>query len=155
KKHTGKLTVNYNEAVEEALCFGWIDSLIKRIDEEKYMQKFTPRSDNSLWSELNKQRVKKMISEGKMTEAGLQKVRVAKQNGKWDEDTDAKKDFTLTSELISVLKSDKNAFEKFESLTPSHKRNYTTWIMSARKTETQERRMKNMIEMLKNGNNMF
>ena len=67
KKHTKKPSVYYNDAVEEALCFGWIDSLVKRIDDERYMQKYTPRNPNSSWSELNKQRVEKMIAEGKMT----------------------------------------------------------------------------------------
>ncbi|MGB2982026.1 MAG: hypothetical protein WBC77_12350, partial [Candidatus Zixiibacteriota bacterium] len=71
KKHTGKPRIPYDDAVEEALCYGWIDSTIKRIDEEKYAQKFTPRSEKSNWSELNKRRAKKMIREGRMTQAGL------------------------------------------------------------------------------------
>lgn len=74
KNHTGKPTIPYDVAVEEALCFGWIDSIVKRIDDERYMQKFTPRKTNSNWSELNKKRVKKMIKEGRMTEAGMAKI---------------------------------------------------------------------------------
>ncbi len=75
KKHTGKPRIPYDDAVEEALCFGWIDSIIKRIDEEKYTQKFSPRKQNSAWSDLNKKRVKKLIEEGKMTKAGYETVK--------------------------------------------------------------------------------
>jgi uncharacterized protein YdeI (YjbR/CyaY-like superfamily) len=70
KRHTGKPRVEYDDAVEEALCFGWIDSLVKRVDDDCYMQKFTPRKPNSKWSDSNRARVKKMIEAGLMTEAG-------------------------------------------------------------------------------------
>lgn len=78
KKHTGKPRIPYDDAVEEALCFGWIDSIVKRIDDEKYIQKYTPRKDKSIWSELNKKRTEKMIKQGRMTEAGLIKIQKAK-----------------------------------------------------------------------------
>lgn len=74
KKHTGKPGVSYEDAVEEALCFGWIDSIVRRIDDERYAQKFGPRKANSKWSESNKRRVRKMMEEGKMTAAGLAKI---------------------------------------------------------------------------------
>ena len=81
KKHTGKPSIPYNDAVEEALCFGWIDSLVRRIDEEKYMQKYTPRKPRSTWSKHNVRRVEKMIAEGKMTERGLGLYNYARENG--------------------------------------------------------------------------
>src|SRR6184192_690748 len=74
KKHTGQPRISYDDAVEEALCFGWIDSIVKRIDDEKFAQKFTPRRDGSKWSALNKRRLRKLVREGQMTEAGLAKV---------------------------------------------------------------------------------
>ena len=74
KKHTGKPRILYNDAVEEALCFGWIDSTIKRVDEEIYVQKFTPRKARSIWSDLNRKRAEKMINAGLMTSAGLIKI---------------------------------------------------------------------------------
>ena len=83
KKHTGKPTIPYDDAVEEALCFGWIDSLVKRIDDEKYTQKFTPRKNRSVWSESNKKRAKRTIKLGRMTGAGLHKIRAAKKSGEW------------------------------------------------------------------------
>ena len=83
KKHTGKPGLSYEEAVEEALCFGWIDGVMKRLDEEKYALRFSPRKKGSVWSELNKRRVAKLIKQGRMTEAGLAKVKEAKANGQW------------------------------------------------------------------------
>lgn len=74
KKHTGKPRIPYDDAVEEALCFGWIDSTVKRVDDEKFAQKFTPRKNKSNWSDLNKKRAKKMIREGRMTKAGFLKT---------------------------------------------------------------------------------
>jgi uncharacterized protein YdeI (YjbR/CyaY-like superfamily) len=71
KKHTGRPQIPYDDAVEEALCFGWIDSLVKTIDDERFAQKFTPRKEKSNWSESNKRRVRKLVREGRMTEAGL------------------------------------------------------------------------------------
>src|SRR5437762_12051170 len=83
KKNSGKSRVLYDEAVEEALCFGWIDSIMKPLDEEKYMQKFTPRNVKSVWSGWNKKRVEKLIAEGSMTDAGMKMIEIAKQNGSW------------------------------------------------------------------------
>ena len=85
KKPSGKPRVAYDDAVEEALCFGWIDSTIRKLDEDRYMQKFTPRNPGSVWSELNKRRVEKMIREGRMTQAGLSKIEAAKKSGEWQD----------------------------------------------------------------------
>src|SRR5258705_8023123 len=84
KKHTGRPVLDYEEAVEEALCFGWIDSLIKRIDDHKYCRKFTPRKDKSNWSSTNRKRLEKITKEGRMTEFGLAKVDAAKRSNKWE-----------------------------------------------------------------------
>jgi uncharacterized protein YdeI (YjbR/CyaY-like superfamily) len=155
KKHTKKPTVYYNDAVEEALCFGWIDSIVKRIDDERYMQKFTPRNEKSHWSELNKQRVERMLREGKMTDAGMIKIRKAKENGNWDDQTDAQKDFKFSKEIGALLDANAAAKDLFYQLPPSHKKNYIQWIMSAKKQETQIRRTMKMIELLLNGKSMF
>ena len=154
KKHTGKPRVPYNEAVEEALCFGWIDSIVKRIDDARYMQKFTPRNPKSNWSPSNKKRVEKLISLGKMAEAGIRTVEVAKENGKWDDQTDAQKTYTFSNELLELLKSNLKAFAEYSTLPASHKKQYTGWIMSAKKPETQFRRMKEMLRLLESGEKM-
>ena len=83
KKKTGKPSLPYEDAVEEALCFGWIDSLVKRVDEESYIQKFTPRKAASTWSASNKKRVQKMIRQGRMTPAGMLAIDEAKGRGSW------------------------------------------------------------------------
>lgn len=148
KKHTGKPRVAYNDAVEEALCFGWIDSIIKKIDDDTYMQKFTPRKPDSNWSALNKKRVQKMISEGKMTKAGMKLVETAKQNGKWEEKNIPQQNLELSDEILSMLKTHSKAFSYYQQLAPSHKKNYTNWVMSAKKPETKIKRSQEMIRLL-------
>ena len=86
KQHTGKPTLGYSESVEEALCFGWVDSLVRKLDEEKFARKFTPRKDNSSWSESNRKRVEKLIAQKRMTEHGLARVAAARASGTWDKD---------------------------------------------------------------------
>ena len=151
KKHTGKKRIPYDDAVEEALCFGWIDSIVKRIDEEKYAQKFTPRRSNSQWSEVNKKRVMKMIKVKKMTKAGLIKIKQAKKNGKWSEVAANKKEFVLTPDIKKVLTANKKAWENFNKLAPSYKKNYIGWITSAKKKETRDKRLKEALKTLERG----
>jgi uncharacterized protein YdeI (YjbR/CyaY-like superfamily) len=85
KKHAATPSITLDEATDEALCFGWVDSIMKRIDDEKYVLRYTPRRKRSNWSERNKKRVAELIERGRMTEAGLAKIDEAKQSGKWDE----------------------------------------------------------------------
>jgi uncharacterized protein YdeI (YjbR/CyaY-like superfamily) len=149
KKHTGKPRIPYDDAVEEALCFGWIDSTIKRLDDEKYCQKFTPRNDKSNWSEHNKKRVAKMIRQGKMTKAGMIKINAAKKNGEWNKKIVAEINFKMPSELSQLLSANKKAREFFKELSPSHKKQYIGWIASAKKEETREKRAGEAIRLLK------
>ena len=149
KKHTRKPRVAYIDAVEEALCFGWIDSVIQRLDDERYAQKFTPRRRNSKWSALNKRRVARLIKEGRMTEAGFTKL----------DYSNTEDDYGRTP-LRKVEESDpplflKKAFmgnpkvwDAFNLLAPSYRRNYIRWITAAKKKETQEKRMKEAIGLL-------
>ena len=150
KKHTGKPRIPYDDAVEEALCYGWIDSTIKRVDDEIYIQKFTPRNKRSKWSELNKQRVEKLIKQRKMVKPGLDKVNAAKENGDWDKVIEAVEvKYKMPEELKILLASDKKAATLFESLPPSQKKLYIAWIASAKKIETRERRAAEAFELLK------
>lgn len=146
KKHTKKETVTYAEAVEEALCFGWIDSLIKRIDDQTYMQKYTPRKKNSLWSLVNKNRVKKLIKEGKMTPTGMEQVEIAKKNGMWEKAYSAKKDIEIPDFFEKELKKNKQAFTYFFNLAKSYQNQYLGWILSAKREETRQKRIKIVIE---------
>jgi len=146
KKHTKKETITYNEAVEEALCFGWIDSLVRRIDDESYMQKYTPRKANSVWSLVNKKRVEKMISEGKMTTIGLDKVELAKKSGWWQKAYSSKTKFEIPQELLKALKLNPTAFKNFFNFPPSSQNNYIGWIISAKREETIKRRVEFVVD---------
>ena len=150
KKHTNKPRIPYDDAVEEALCFGWIDSTVKRIDDEKYCQKFTPRNLKSIWSEHNKKRVSKMITKGKMTKHGMEKVKAAKKKGEWYKTVEAVQEFNMPLELTRLLSTNKNAGEFFNELSPSHKKQYIGWIASAKKVETKEKRAGEALKLLKN-----
>ncbi len=149
KKHTGTPRIPYDDAVEEALCFGWIDSTVKRVDDEKYIQKFTPRKAKSIWSETNKQRIEKMINCGLMTEAGLAKVNHAKKNGSWEDSTPLYDANRIPPELKAALISNKVASDFYNNLAPSYKKQYNWWIVSAKREETREKRIKKAIRLLK------
>ncbi len=149
KKHTGKPRIPYDDAVEEALCFGWIDSTVKRIDDETYCQKFTPRNDKSNWSDHNKRRVIKMINQGKMTRVGMEKVKAAKSSGEWSKKMETIKEFNMPSELSQILSANKKANEFFNELSTSDKKQYIGWIASAKKVETKEKRAEEALKLLK------
>lgn len=151
KKVSSKPSINYQDALDEALCYGWIDSIIKRVDEDKYVRKFTCRNDNSKWSEINKARVEILIKKKKMTSYGLQKIKAAKGNGKWYEtdrpelNNESKSDFELE------LGKNKKAKEFFNKLSPSFQKQYLLWISSAKQMVTQEKRISESIKLLERG----
>lgn len=148
KKHTGKDRVDYNDAVEEALCFGWIDSIIRKIDDEKFAQKFTPRKASSNWSESNKKRIAKLEKLGIMSEAGIKSVQSAQETGKWDEIIDFPKLTEIHPDFETALKKHPVASEYFMSLAPSYKKHYVGWISAAKKDETRKRRIKEALDLL-------
>jgi uncharacterized protein YdeI (YjbR/CyaY-like superfamily) len=148
KKHAGKAGLTYVDALEEALCFGWIDGILKRIDDEKHTIRFTPRRKNSIWSEPNKKRVAKLIQEGRMTEAGLAKIREAKANGQWAKAA-TREDVTMVPpELTAALAENARARDNFEKLAPSYRKQFIYWIGTAKREETREKRIKTAIKLL-------
>ena len=151
KKATGQPTISYGAAVEEALCFGWIDSIIKKIDDTKYARKFTPRKDESKWSELNKKRASRMIKEGRMTEAGFSKIQIAKQNKRWAQHVRPKMDFDIPPEFANALNKNHRAKENFEKLAPTYRKQYVGWINIAKKPETKKKRIAESIALLQKG----
>ena len=148
KKHTGKVGVTYEEAVEEALCFGWIDGMMKRLDEEKYALRFSPRKKGSVWSELNKRRVAKLIKQGRMTTAGLAKVKEARANGQWRAAKLREDSTNIPADLRQALKANLQAWRNFDRLTPSHKRQYIYWTTSAKTDKTRQRRIMETIRLV-------
>lgn len=151
KRHTGKPTLSYNDAVEEALCFGWIDGIRKSIDDERYMHRFTPRRPDSRWSESNKKRVARMNEAGLMTVAGARAVRRARDSGKWDEPSRPDNHLSMPTELRNRLKKDDRARRFFLSLAPSYRRQYIAWIASAKRADTRQRRAEEALELLRSG----
>jgi len=151
KKETCKPTILYEAAVEEALCFGWIDSIIKKIDATKYARKFTPRKDNSKWSTLNKKRANKMINEKRMTDFGLDKILIAKKTGLWDQDARPQISLDIPPEFAKALAKNKKANVNFNKLSPSYRKQYIGWISVAKRVETKKRRVEESIALLKKG----
>jgi len=147
KKHSGRPRISYDEAVEEALCFGWIDSIVKRMDDEKFAQKFTPRRDSTRWSDLNKERLRKVIREGRMTEAGLAKVDLA-MLGDESQAKQSTGDADIPGFVRQALKANAKVWENFQSLSPSRRSAYIRLIMDAKKEETRERRVREAIALL-------
>jgi uncharacterized protein YdeI (YjbR/CyaY-like superfamily) len=151
RKEKSRPTIGYEDAVEEALCFGWIDSIIKRIDATKYARKFTPRKDNSKWSALNKKRANKMIKKGRMTDVGLAKIRKAKKTGLWERDGRPRISFDIPPEFAKALAHNKKAKENFDKLASSYRRHYIGWIAVAKRPETKKRRIEESIALLEQG----
>lgn len=148
-----KDSLRYAEAVEEALCFGWIDSTLRRIDDEKHMQRYTPRKAKSNWSALNKSRVSKLIESGLMTEFGLNSIKLAKQNGSWNRLDSVEIRMEIPAELKKAFKTNNSAKKIYEKLAPSRKKQIIWHIKSAKRIETKEKRVNDIINLLLQRNN--
>jgi len=146
KKASGKKRLEYSDAVEEALCFGWIDSTLRPLDDERYMQRFTPRKSNSGWSALNKQRVEKMIDQDLMAKAGLEKIEEAKRNGAWEK-LDHIEALRLPEDFEKALSKNKKAKTNFENFPQFTKKQFLYRINSARRPETRKERIKLLVKM--------
>ena len=141
-------TIKADEALEEALCFGWIDGLIKSIDEEKYIKKFTPRRNGSKWSETNKNIVNRLIKDRKVTEPGMKAVEEAKGNGNWDIPKREPVSNDQVEILIKALSGAEPALSNFLNMPPSVRRTYTGFYLDAKKEEIRINRLKKLIERL-------
>ena len=150
KKDTGKRKFNYAEAVEEALCFGWIDSRPRKLDHQRAMLKFTPRKPKSVWSKLNKQRIEKLIDQKLMTAAGMNKIEAAKKDGSWDTLNHA--DFhadnnSLPEYLEKALNKNNKALKNFRAFAPGYRKRFLFWIDSAKTPGTKAARIKQTLAM--------
>ncbi|WP_339866545.1 YdeI/OmpD-associated family protein [uncultured Algoriphagus sp.] len=138
-------TLSWSEAVDEALCFGWIDSTRRPIDNEKFMQYFSKRKAKSNWSRINKDKVKALIDQGHMMEAGYKSIEVAKENGSW-EILDEIEALVIPEDLKKELANHKGAFEYFDSLSKSNKKILLHWVLSAKRPETRQKRFAEIAE---------
>src|SRR5262249_17443047 len=153
--------ISYDHAVEEALCFGWVDSIVKRIDDKKFAQKFTPRRDWTSWSAINIRRVRKLIREGRMTEAGRAKIDLASFGEDGDlrsgvsagsgdprREKTSKGDLEIPRFIKQALMTNAKAWDNFRNLAPSHRRAYLRWLMEAKKDQARERRLREAVSRL-------
>jgi uncharacterized protein YdeI (YjbR/CyaY-like superfamily) len=145
KKHTRLPSLSYNDAVEEALCFGWIDSKIHPIDDDLYMQVFTPRKAKSAWSALNKTRVERLLAAGLMTPAGLSLVNAAKTSGTWDA-TKHVEELTFPPDLEKAIKANPDAARNWVSYSPSRRKGVLYRLAGAKRPETRARYLQEIIE---------
>lgn len=146
KKHTNKARIPYDDAVEEAVCYGWIDSTVKRIDDDKYAQKFTPRREKSNWSDLNIKKAKKLIKEGKMTKIGLALFNKRSVPQIKPAPAKSSKIIVLPLALKKALSKNKKARENFDNFAPGYRQLYIGWISSAKRKETVEKRIRQVIK---------
>ncbi len=148
KKHTGKATVAYMDSVEEAICFGWIDGIKKRVDDEKYAHKFTLRKVKSKWSPLNIRLAKKMIKERQMTNFGLTFFEKRIEYNKDFIKSHSSNEIVITPEIEQVLRNNEKAWSNFLKLAPSYKKQYIGWLISAKKELTKQKRLEEAIKLL-------
>jgi len=146
KKHTKKECIAYFEAVEEALCFGWIDGKIKRINDEYFVRWFTPRRTRSRWSKYNIERIEKLIKEGKVKNAGLDAYNEILKKPELAYDNRASGDVEVPEDLLSALKVDESAFSNFMNFSPSARKLYIGWLNSAKKAETRPGRIVKIVD---------
>ncbi len=146
KKHTGRPTISYDAAVEEALCFGWIDSLVKRLDDDRYARKFTPRTNRAKWSESNLARFEKLEASGRMTAVGRTKLDPATTPVA----PPSKRPLEIPPYFQIALADNERARAFFHSLAPSYQRAFVGWVDSAKRDTTRRRRLAEALTLLDN-----
>jgi uncharacterized protein YdeI (YjbR/CyaY-like superfamily) len=152
KQHTGQPRISYDEVVEEALCFGWIDSLVRRLDDERYAQKVTPRKNTSKWSPSNLRRFAELVKNGRMTAAGLAKgppavpIIAAKPTAPF-----SRADDEVPEYIQQRLQANAKAWRFFQDLAPSYRRLYVKWIETAKREETRQKRLAEAVALLEQG----
>ena len=146
KRHTGLASIAYQDALDEALCFGWIDSLIKRLDHSRYARKFTPRKANSRWSTSNRIRYAKLKASGRLKPTGIDRAPAGRG---YDARADAPS--TVPAYILAALTIRPAARRHYEGLAPSHRRRYISWIDSAKQEKTRTRRLKEALRLLSLG----
>ncbi|MCX7638259.1 MAG: YdeI/OmpD-associated family protein [Cyclobacteriaceae bacterium] len=145
-KGSNRKSISYNEAVEEAICFGWIDSIAQKRDEQSKYQYFAPRKEKSNWSKANRERAEKMIAQGRMTPAGQKLIDLAKKTGTWHALVDVQKG-VIPEDLQKKLNQNKKALKNFHAFPPSSKRIILEWISNAKKEETRQKRIEETVRL--------
>ncbi|WP_269224934.1 YdeI/OmpD-associated family protein [Flavobacterium eburneipallidum] len=139
-------SMRWEEAVQVALCYGWIDSTVRKLDDERRIQVFSPRKNKSVWSKLNKSYVERLLKENLIHESGLAKIEIAKQNGSWTSLDDAQ-DLIIPEDLKTAFDENKIAFENYQNFSPSYRKNYLYWLYQAKREETRNNRITQIINL--------
>jgi len=151
KARSPERCITYPEALDEALCFGWIDGQKKAYDEKSWLQKFTPRRSKSLWSKRNQARVARLIEEKRMQPAGLREIEAAKQDGRWDNAYDSPSQMEVPADFLAKLKKDPKAYDFFKTLNKTNTYAIAWRLATAKKPETREKRMLALLDLMKKG----
>jgi uncharacterized protein YdeI (YjbR/CyaY-like superfamily) len=151
KKDSGEKTVTYSEALEEALCYGWIDGQVNKFDDQSYIQRFTPRRPKSIWSKRNTEKAERLIREGKMKKAGMEQVELAKADGRWQQAYDSSTNMKLPEDFLQELSKNKKAKTFFEGLNKTNQYAIAWRLQTAKKPETREKRLKEILAMMREG----
>ncbi len=151
KKEAGISSVTYEEALDVALCYGWIDGQKKGFDEKYWLQKFTPRGPKSIWSKINTEKAERLIASGEMKPAGLNTINLAKQDGRWDAAYASQKNSSIPEDFQAALDKNKKAKAFFATLKSAERYSFLFKIHHAKKPETRARRIQQFIEMLGKG----
>ena len=151
KKGKGVTSVNYAEALDVAICYGWIDGQKQKFDDQFFLQKFTPRRPRSLWSKINREKVENLIAAGKMKPAGMAEVDAAKSDGRWDAAYDSPGNMTVPEELQAALDANPTAKAFFETLNKTNRYSFCFRVQTARNPEIRKTRIEKLIAMLENG----
>lgn len=151
KKSSGKKSVSYHEALEIALCYGWIDSQKQAYDKDYYLQKFTPRGSKSVWSKINVTKAEELIRKGKMQPAGLAAIDLAKKDGRWDAAYDPASSGAVPEDFQAALEENPKAKQFFENLNKTNTYAFCWRIQTAKKPETRKARIEKYIAMLNRG----
>ena len=139
-------SMRWEEAVKVAICYGWIDSTVRKLDEERRKQTFTPRKDKSVWSKVNKNYITELIKNGLMHESGLRKIEIAKQNGSW-ESLDAVENLEIPDDLQIEFDKNKIAFENYNNFSKTYRKSYLYWLNQAKRLETRQNRINEIISL--------
>jgi uncharacterized protein YdeI (YjbR/CyaY-like superfamily) len=148
KKVSKKVTIDWSKAVDEALCFGWIDSKKRPIDKETFMQLFSKRKPNGTWSKVNKEKIQKLIDAKLMTKAGFESINNAKQNGSWTILDEVEK-LIIPKDLEEEFNKSLGSLKYFKSLSRSLQKSILHWIVLAKRLETRQKRIKEIVECAK------
>jgi uncharacterized protein YdeI (YjbR/CyaY-like superfamily) len=148
KKASGEKTVVYKEALDVALCYGWIDGQVKKYDDKSYIQKFTPRRKRSNWSQRNVEHVARLMALGKMKPSGIAEVERAKADGRWDKAYESQSEMDVPEDFLNAMKANPKALEFFQSLNKINRYAIAYQLQSAKRPETRERRFEKFLNMM-------